>query len=338
MKRVLIIGAGGIGKRHIRGFLKTGRVHLSICEPDEAKRDGALGDYDIEHGYGDVGEAPLGSFDAAVIAAPAHVHVPIGQQLADAGVSFLMEKPLSVSMDGVDGLMKAVNAKGLTVRVGYVRRSTGWVVRFCEEIKRGRIGDVRMAYVNASQEYPKYRPDYQTIYYAKRAMGGGAILDCASHSVDLLLWMMGPVTEVSAMYDRLVLENVECEDSAVISLRFASGAMAQIAVNQFQKPHESTFEMIGTKGNLRLIDTRGQLQFADDDSGNWQTEDFLSDGQSPMESHESKFAVQANAFMDAVDGRPDCLATLREARENLAVCLGALESYTTKRIIQSAGR
>jgi len=165
-------------------------------------------------------------------------------------------------------------------------------------------------------------------------MGGGAILDCASHAVDMLLWIMGRITEVSAMYDRLVLENVECEDSAFLSLRFASGAMAQITINQFQKPNESTVEFIGTEGNLRLIDHRGQLQFADDDSGTWKTETFVSGDQTPMEIHESIFAVQANAIMDAADGKPDCLTTLEEARDNLAVCLAALRSYETKRIIQ----
>jgi len=334
MKRVLIIGAGGIGKRHIRGFLKTGRARVSVCELNPGKLDVALRDYDIDKGYGDLAKTPLDAFDLAVIAAPAHVHVPVGQQLADAGVPFLTEKPLSVSMDGVDRLIETVNEKGLTVRVGYVRRATDWVVRLYEDVSKGRIGKVRMAYANTSQDYRKYRPDYSTIYYAKKAMGGGAILDCASHVVDLLLWLMGPVAEVSAMYDRMEFENVECEDCALISLRFTSGALAHIAINQFQKPNVCTFELIGTRGNLRLLDTTARIQFADDDSGRWETESFISDDLAPMEIHERNFSTQANILMDAVDGKPDRLATLEEARDNLAVCLAAKQSDETKRIVR----
>ena len=337
MKNVLIIGAGGIGKRHIRGFLKTGRARLSICEPDAAKRDDALATYDIATGYADLDAAPLDAFDLAVIAAPAHTHVPIGMTLAEAGVSFLTEKPLSVSMDGVDDLIERVNRKALTVRVGYIRRVREWIIKLKEYIEGGRIGELKIAYLNSSQEFPKYRPDYQTTYYAKRAMGGGAILDAASHLVDLLLWLMGDVAEVGAMYDRLVLEGVECEDSLMMNLRFASGAMANVTINQFQKPNACVFEFAGTKGNLRVIDGAGRIELAFDDSGHWETEEFVA-GKDAMEIHESMFAVQAGAFMDAVDGKPDRLSTLEEARDNLAVCLAARESYTTKRIIELACR
>jgi len=332
-KRALIIGAGGIGKRHIRGFLKTDRVRLVICEPDRAKLGGVLRDYPVEKGYESLDDVPLETVDLAVIAAPAHLHVPMGMRLAEAGIPFLTEKPLSVTMDGVDRLVETVRDRKTVARVGYVRRSTPWVMRLRDDIRRGRIGAVRMAYVNVSQDYRKYRPDYARIYYARKETGGGVILDVATHMIDLLLWMMGPVAEVSAMYDRLVFDDTEVEDSALISLRFASGAMAQIVMNQFQKPNECSVEMIGTKGNLRLLDTVAQLQFADDDSGRWETERFARAEQELAELIETRFRLQADAFLDAVEGRPDHLTTIGEARDNLAVCLAAKESYQSKRIV-----
>jgi len=334
MKRVLIIGAGGIGKRHIRGFLKTGRARVSVCEVDPAKLRDVAATYDVEETYPDLESVSLGDFDLAVIAVPAHLHVPFGQRLADAGVPFLTEKPLSVSLDGVDRLIETVRSKGLTVRVGYVRRSRKWVQRLKADLDAGRIGEVRMAYLNASQDFPRYRPDYQRTYYAKRSMGGGAILDCASHFVDLVLWTLGPAREVAAMYDRLVLEGVECEDSLLMNLRMASGALVNLTFNQFQKPNVAVAEFIGTKGNLRLVDTEARLEFADDDSGRWQTESFLDRSMTPMEIHESLFAQQASDFLDALEGRPDLMCTLEEARENLRVCLAARESYRARRIIE----
>ena len=117
MKKVLIVGAGGISKRHIRGFLRTGRAKLAVVEPDEGKRAQVMGDYDIEDGRADIGDVELSAFDAAVICAPAHVHVPIGQACADAGLPFLTEKPLAVTMDGVDRLIETVNNMNLPARV-----------------------------------------------------------------------------------------------------------------------------------------------------------------------------------------------------------------------------
>jgi len=334
VKKVLLIGTGGIGKRHIRGFLKTGRARLSVVEPDAEKRADATQTYDIERGFARLDDAPLRDFNAAVVCSPAHTHIAIGQRLAEAGLPFLLEKPLSVSMDGVDRMIETVNSKGLAVRVGYVQRVRPWILKLKEQLDAGRVGKLRMVYANSSQEYPKYRPDYQKIYYARRASGGGAILDAATHTIDLLQWFLGPVSQVTAMYDRLVLQGVECEDSALISLRFASGVLAQINMNQFQKPNVSEIEWIGDKANLRLVNQKGELQFAADDSGQWVCEPFETGGKSPMEIHESMFAVQAGAYLDIVEGKPSLtLATLEDARQSLRVCLAALESGRAKRTV-----
>lgn len=333
MKKVLIIGTGGIGKRHIRGYLKTGRARLSVVEPVEEKRAEALRDYAIEKGYADLREADLKAFDLAVICAPAHVHVPLGMACAEAGVPFMTEKPLAVQMDGVDALIAKVKERRLEVRVGYVRRSAAEVMEMRRQIAQGRLGDLRMGYFNASQEFPKYRPDFQRTYYAKAAMGGGCILDGASHMIDLALWFFGAPAEVSAMYDRLSLTGVECEDCCLIAIRFRSGALVQISMNQFQKPNTNTVEVIGTKGNLML--DMSTLKFADDDSGKWEGKNYM-EGLKPMEAHEARFALQANLMLDTIEGKPSHMATLEEARLNLMIALAAKQSDREKRIIRLA--
>ena len=266
-----------------------------------------------------------------VIAAPANYHIALGQACADAELPFLTEKPLAVTMEGVDRLVATVARGGLPVRVGYVRRSSPETQFFREQLLGGRIGKLRMCYINCSQEFPKYRPDFQTTYYAKQAMGGGCILDAASHMFDLLMWVLGPVGQVSGMYDRLALPGVEAEDCALIALRFRSGAMANIAMNQFQKPNVCNIEMVGEKGNL-LFNATGEILLATDDSGRWERLYQLAGG-SPMELHEKRFAMQANTFMDIVDGKDGPLTTLTEARANLQVALAAKESWDTQRII-----
>ncbi len=332
MRSILVIGTGGIARRHFHGLREVGGANIGIVEPHADRRTEAAEAYGIEHAFADIADADLAAWDAAFICAPAHVHVPLARACAEAGLPFLLEKPLAVSMQGVDELVELVSSRELFARVAYVRRVSPESAAFVERIRAGEVGIPRMCYVNSSQDYRKYRPDYQTTYYAKKAMGGGVILDASSHMIDLLLWMFGPVAEVSCMYDRLVFEGTETEDSALISLRFVSGAMAQLTQNQFQKPNCATIEVAGTKANLKMDCIDCTISFADDDSRRWETTDYLG-GKAFWDFHNDRFRLQTEAFFAGLDGKPCCLATLEDARHNLQIALAAKKSYDTKRIV-----
>ncbi|WDR02586.1 Gfo/Idh/MocA family oxidoreductase [Devosia algicola] len=333
-KYVLIIGAGGIARRHLEGYRQTGRADLSIVEPDAEKRAAVATDFSLAAAYPSLDAAPLDQFDLAVICAPAHVHVQLMRVCAEAGLPFLVEKPLSVEREGVDSVLELVAQKGILARVGYVRRVGKEVQALRQQVLGGKIGDLKLVYMNSSQEFPKYRPDYRQTYYARPEMGGGAILDAASHLFDLLIWIAGAPDQVMCMYDRLVLQGTDTEDTCLISIRFQSGVMANIVLNQFQKPNVATFEFIGTNGNLQLEQSR--LNFADDDSGNWrETHDFMA-GMVPTEAHQARFGLQAHAMLDALEGKRCELATLAEARQNLMIAHAAKQSWQEKRIITVA--
>lgn len=331
MKKVLIIGSGGIGRRHLRGYAATGRAELSIIEPHAERRAEVESLFNITQSYAELAQADLSTFDLAVICAPAHLHVPLMQACAVAGLPFMVEKPLSVTMEGVDAALAAVTDAGVLARVGYIRRVAPEVLALREQIAAGRIGDLRLAYLNSSQEFPKYRPDFQRTYYARPEMGGGAILDAASHLFDMLIWLMGKPVAVSAMYDRLVLEGTDTEDTCLVNIRFESGAMANVTINQFQKPNIARFDFVGTQGNLTL--EHSVLSLSADDSGTpGERRDYM-DGLVPVEAHQARFTIQANAMLDAIEGKPCHLATLEDARQNLMVALAAKRSWLDRKII-----
>lgn len=331
MHKVIVIGTGGIGKRHLRGLAETGRVQLTLVEPDDGPRSEAEMSFRPAASHAVLGDADLGSQDLAIICTPAHVHVELMAECAAAGVSFLVEKPLAVSMDGVDDVIDRVRRAGVLARVGYIRRIAPEIQAMRRQVGAGKIGDLKLVYANASQEFPKYRPDYRTTYYSRPDMGGGAILDAASHTFDLLIWMMGRPVTVGAMYDRLALEGSETEDTCLVTIRFENGAMANVTINQFQKPNVSSMAFIGTRGNL-VVD-HSVVRFADDDSGDSkEVRDFM-EGLVPMAAHQARFTLQANAMLDALEGKPDFLATLDEARTNLSVALAAKRSWQERRFI-----
>ncbi len=331
MKNLLIAGGGGIGERHIRCFLATGKVSISLCEKNESRSNQLKEKYRIESIFTNFKNVPLKDFDAVLIATPPPFHIPMATRCAEEGVPFLLEKPLSLNLKGVERLSKIIRKKDLVAGVAYARRSLPSSKKLRELILDGLIGEVKMGRFDGGQEYPKYRPDYQKIYYAFERMGGGCILDAASHTVNLAEWFFGKAKEVVSLYDRLELKKVECEDSSIILLRFKENrALVEIFVNQFQKPNITEIELIGTKGNLRY-DVEGEIHkitLCSDDKNRWkEIERFCY-------SSDDRYILQAREFLAALNGKNSLPTSIEEAESTLRICLAAKESQKKNKILK----
>ena len=333
MHKVLIIGCGGIGLRHLKGYELSKRSITSIVEPNDEKRKLASSTFGVVEQFRNISEVNLNKFDLAVICTPANTHLDLMHLCMQKNLPFMVEKPLAVTKAGIRGLVDEVKANKLVAHVGYVRRVTDQLQTLRAQIQNGKIGDLKLAYLNSSQEFPKYRPDFQKTYYAKPEMGGGAILDAASHIFDLLIWIMGVPAEVSCMYDKLVLQGTETEDTCLINIRFASGTMANVTIKQFQKPNTNRYEFIGTKGNL-VLDHSNLMFFDSDGPDATEVKDFM-EGMVPMDIHQETFTLQAHAMLDAIEGLPCNLATLDEAYLNLHLALAAKRSWDERKVISA---
>lgn len=317
MKHILIIGGGGIGERHIRCFLKTGRAKVSVCEVKKERLEYLKINYPISETFTSLDEIDLSRFDGVVIATPAHLHIPIAIHCAKSGTACLIEKPLSVDLNRVDELIEIINKKNILMGVAYVRRSLPSYKELKELVNKGIIGILKMGRINMSQEYPKYRPDYKNIYYSKEEMGGGCVLDAATHSINLAQYYFGEIKDVVGFYDHLELEGVSVEDSSIIILRFESKSLVDIFVNQFQKPNITEVELIGNEGNLKYI-VNGefhQILFCNNDSNNWK------EIASYKFNRDDPFIFQANEFLDALDGKCLLSTDILEAKKTLLAAL-----------------
>ena len=120
--QLLVVGVGSIGERHVRCFLATRRVHVSICDTNETHLRTVAERYDIQNSFNGFDQALDHAFAAVVIATPAHLHVPMAIQAAKAGCHLLIEKPLSVNLAGVDELLTVIKETQRNVMVAYVMR------------------------------------------------------------------------------------------------------------------------------------------------------------------------------------------------------------------------
>jgi predicted dehydrogenase len=319
VKNVLIIGVGSIGQRHLRCFQATGRVRASICEVNAELREQVARTQGIDRAYAGLDEALADRPDAAVVTTPAHLHVPMAIQAAEAGAHLLVEKPLGTNLVGLERLAVIVRQRRLTAAVAYVQRANPIFQAMREAIVAGRFGPPVQVVVVSGQHFPTYRPAYRTIYYRDRATGGGAIQDALTHLVNLAEWLVGPAERVLADASHQVLEGVEVEDTVHLLSRHGP-VMASFALNQHQAPNETAVTVVCRRGTARYEPFLNRWRWMDKPEEPWH--DQCAE---PVE-RDAMFLRQAESFLAAIDGRAAPLCSLDEGIQSLRVNLAALTS------------
>jgi predicted dehydrogenase len=322
--RVLVIGVGSIGERHLRCFLATGRAEVGLVEINPDLRRNVADRYGISAVYGDLASALVNRPDVAVVATPAPIHVPLATQLAEAGVHVLIEKPLATSTEGISRLQTVVDGRGLAAGVAYVYRSHPLIRSVREAVASGRFGKPVELVAVTGQHFPTYRPAYRTIYYNNRDTGGGAIQDALTHVMNAGEWIVGPVDRLVADAEHQVLDDVAVEDTVHILARHGS-VLASYSLNQHQAPNEMTLTVVCEGGTVRCEFHEHRWRWATTPGEPWRDEPIA-----PLE-RDTIFIAQADAFLDAVEGRGAFPCSIAEGLQTLRVNLGALASLESRR-------
>lgn len=316
--RVLVVGAGSIGERHVRCFQSTARVDVLLCEALAERREAVAKQYGISETYSNLKDALNASFDAAVVATPAHLHVDMAIQLAQKGVHLLIEKPVSTSLDRVDDLQQIVSGKSLTVVVGYVHRMHPMLQAMKEALHSGRFGAPVQIVGFAGQHFPKYRPAYHEVYYADRRVGGGAIQDAITHMLNAGEWLVGPIQHLASDADHQVLPKVTVEDTVHVLTRQGS-VMGTYTLNQYQAPNEMSILVVCSEGTVKFERHNLRWGWMVEPDAPWQWETVAE-----LE-RDVGFVDQAQSFLDMIEGKQTALCTLDEGIQTLRVNLACLK-------------
>ncbi|MDZ4402665.1 Gfo/Idh/MocA family oxidoreductase [Prosthecobacter sp.] len=322
MHSILIIGCGSIGERHLRCFQKTGRCKVSACDANAKLLTDVSQRYAVP-AFASLQEA-LGAqrFDALVICTPAHTHLAIAREGAAHGAALLIEKPLSVTLDGIEETRSAIVHSGRFTAVAYVYHCFPWVAAARDFLLGGSLGAPLHASVASGQHFPTFRPAYREIYYTRHETGGGAIQDALTHLVNAMEWLIGPMTRVFCDASHQRLEGVTVEDTVNVTARHGN-VLASYAMTQFQAPNETTLLIHCEHGSVKIeshAQRWGTMKLGDKD-WTWHV--------TPPLERDELFIVQANAFLDGMEGKPCALSTFDEAVQTLRFNRTALESSTT---------
>ena len=189
-----------------------------------------------------------GEIEAVAISTPHYMHYPMALEAIDAGVNVLLDKPMAMNTKEADGLIERAKHKSVLLGVMLQNRMSDDSQRVKNAIDAGGMG--RMVLGEATVKWFRDK-DYYTSspWRGKKATeGGGALINQAIHTLDLLTWLMGAVRDVAAAAETLYHE-IEVEDTSVASLRFESGALGVIQASTATYPgFPSRLEVNGTEG------------------------------------------------------------------------------------------
>ncbi|HMJ18846.1 MAG TPA: Gfo/Idh/MocA family oxidoreductase [Gemmatimonadaceae bacterium] len=251
--RIALVGCGRISKNHFEAIDKIDGLELvavSDADPERAKRAGLEWKVPYFSSY----EKMLAESNADVvtIATPSGLHPEQGIAAAKAGKHVVMEKPMAISLTGADALVQACDKAGVQLFVVKQNRLNPPVQLLKRAVDRNRFGRIYMASCAVHWARPQEYYD-QAPWRGTWEFDGGAFMNQASHYVDLIQWIMGPVESVMAKTATLA-RRIETEDSGIAILKFRSGALGAIEVTMLAYPRnlEGSLTILGEKGSAKI--------------------------------------------------------------------------------------
>jgi len=186
-------------------------------------------------------------------------------------------------------------------------------------LQSGRFGRPVQLVATCGQNFPTYRPAYRETYYTDREKGGGAIQDALTHVLNAGQWLVGPIDRLVVDAAHQVLEGVEVEDTVHLIARHGT-VMASYSLNQHQPANEMTLSVNCERGIVRWEPHQRRWRWMIVPDEPWHDE--------PHEQLErdTPFILQAQNFLDAIEGKASPLCTLDEGVQTLNVNLAALAS------------
>lgn len=265
-----ILGTGLISKFHARAIRDIAGARLiAVCSREKMRALAFAAEFACE-AYDNL-DAMLAhpGVDILVIATPSGLHMESAVSAARAGKHVLCEKPLDVTLDRVDSMIKAHRDAGTRLGCTFQLRYTPALTPIREALHEGRFGTV--TYAGA------YVPWWRTNeYYVDSAWhgtqkldGGGALMNQSIHMIDLLCDLMPPVESVAGHIASIGHPGIETEDAATVSLRFKGGALGIIYGSTASWPGQAKrLEITGTHGTVVLEDEHlAVFEFRDKRSG-----------------------------------------------------------------------
>jgi predicted dehydrogenase len=254
--KILIVGLGSIGRRHIKILKETIVCEISVLREKNKIPEMLPGVKEFLFSWEDIKNR---NFDFAVICNPTSLHVRTAIALAKRGIPFLMEKPVYIDREQIAKLVHLVEEKKLPVLVGFYLRHHVLYKKIKEIIASAALGKLLSLSSEMGQYLPDWRAyDYRQSFSARKALGGGVIFEL-THEIDLAIDLMGKVDFASCLKGKLSSLMIETEDVAEIILSHQDGLISHLHLDYLQKQYTRKVKLIFEKGEIFWDYSQGTL-------------------------------------------------------------------------------
>jgi len=255
--KVGIVGVGGVSASHYKGYMAAGAEVAAIADVNTAALERRQREWRVPRSYASAEELVLDpEVQAVSICLPNAFHHPATLAAAAAGKHVLCEKPISLSIQQSEEMISACRQAGVVLQIGHHLRSNSAAAFAKQLIAAGRLG--RVAFIRLRQAHDWGGERVVRDSFGKLAnSGGGTLLDNGCHMMDLARYFGGDVAEVYARIATLGFA-VEVEDTSLVSLSFASGALGSVENAWTATGWEEGFWIYGTEGALEYTNRFGE--------------------------------------------------------------------------------
>lgn len=332
--KALVLGCGSIGFRHIGHLKQLGLSNLEAADPNPSAQERTKAKWGIRVDS-DADEALSRRPDLVLVCTPAATHVDLTIKALEAGAHVFVEKPLAVSLETLRPLIERKNGDGRMVQVGYNLRYHPAMKAAKQVLDSGRMGKVLTGDAEFGLYLKKWWPgrDYRDSYMAGAEKGGGLLLD-VSHEIDLMIWFLGSIREVSAYGDRLSRLEMEGPDVIKALLKMESGAVVSLSMDCLQPAYTRGFKLVGEDSALKWHCPEGR---ADTSVGELSVCESPSERFQPVKisgSSQETYLEELRDFLSSIETGRQPACGLREAVELLRVVEGIRRSIEEKRSVR----
>ena len=309
MLRVGVIGAGSMGRHHVRKYAALPQCELiGVADPDEARAA-----WTLEHGgthYADHRALLEQRLDLVTIAAPTSLHFPLAVDALEAGCNLLIEKPITSTIESAVELKELAEAKGKLLAVGHIERFNPAVIELKKIIDSGELGDILS--INNLRVGP----------YHGRILDTGIVLDLGTHDIDLISYLFREAPK--SVFATALKRRHNHEDHAIMQLAFGSGGTG-IVQTSWLAPYQARNIFITGTEHFALCDLMNKLilVYVNNPEGS-----NLLAGMRTVPQGDALENQLASVMDCIVEGKPP-VCTAEDSITALRACFAALKSIET---------
>ena len=252
--KIGVVGCGRISKNHFGSILQYSEELelVAVCDIDGDILKHVTAEYNVQ-GYTELQDMLTHeTLDLVVLCTPSGLHPAQAILAAEHGVHVISEKPMATRYNDGLRMVQACDEAGVRLFVVKQNRRNATLQLLKRAIDEQRFGAIKMVHLNVFWTRPQEYYDHGQGWRGTWEFDGGAFMNQASHYVDLVEWLIGPVDRVQAMMS--TTRNIEAEDTGVINIKWRNGALGSMAVTMLTYPKnlEGSITILGETGSVRV--------------------------------------------------------------------------------------